>query len=104
MSTQNQWEITLRSAKSLELRLEATVQKYSSIAQKLSADYLCDEENAGLLESKEEQEIGSIIETDLKKVLFRDLFCFFLNNYIMVATRSNRNSQVLSQLRKCQKQ
>jgi hypothetical protein len=35
----------------------------------MNADYLYDEENA-LLENKEEQDISSIIENDLKKVRY----------------------------------
>ena len=95
---QNQWEITIRSAKSLETRLEvylilaqnsefkhqlftlqASIQKYSTISQKINADYLCDEENA-LLESKEEQEMSSIIENDLKKVCLSYFLCVVIDN------------------------
>lgn len=57
-------EALFRRAKALESRLEAKVQKYSSIAQKINADFLCDEENP-LIESKEEQELAVDIDHDL---------------------------------------
>lgn len=48
----------------LESKLEAKIQKYSSLAQKINADFLCDEENP-LLESSDEKELSSDIERDL---------------------------------------
>lgn len=62
-----QWNNLHRRAKVLEARLETKVQKYSSLAQRINADFLCDEENP-LLESKEEQELGSDIESDLNEL------------------------------------
>jgi hypothetical protein len=38
-----QWTELHRRAKSLEARLESKVQRYASLAQKISADFLCDE-------------------------------------------------------------
>ncbi len=54
--------------------MQSSIQKYVSITQKLSNDYYRDEEN-GLLESKEEQELSSMIENDLKKVSFLVFAC-----------------------------
>jgi len=51
----------------LEARLESKVQKYSSLAQRINADFLCDEENP-LMESKEEQELASDIDNDLNEL------------------------------------
>ncbi len=44
--------------------LQTKVQKYTSLAQKINANFLCDEENP-LIESKEEQELAVEIEQDL---------------------------------------
>jgi len=38
-----QWSELHRRAKALEARLEGKVQKYASLAQKINADFLCDE-------------------------------------------------------------
>eukprot|EP00602_Paraphysomonas_sp_CaronLab_P000515 CAMPEP_0185019638 /NCGR_PEP_ID=MMETSP1103-20130426/2256_1 /TAXON_ID=36769 /ORGANISM="Paraphysomonas bandaiensis, Strain Caron Lab Isolate" /LENGTH=223 /DNA_ID=CAMNT_0027550065 /DNA_START=38 /DNA_END=706 /DNA_ORIENTATION=- len=62
-----QWGELHRTAKSLESRLETKIQRYASLAQKISADFLCDEENP-LLENKEEQELSSDIENDLNEL------------------------------------
>eukprot|EP01041_Mallomonas_annulata_P004096 gene4096-8144_t len=62
-----QWNTLHRRAKVLEARLEAKVQKYSSLAQRINADFLCDEENP-LMESKEEQELASDIDHDLNEL------------------------------------
>ena len=62
-----QWDTLHRRAKTLEARLETKVQKYSSLAQKINADFLCDEENP-LIESKEEQSLSSEIERDLHEL------------------------------------
>ena len=43
------------------------MQKYSSLAQKINANFLCDEENP-LIESKEEQELAADIDQDLNAV------------------------------------
>jgi len=51
----------------LEARLETKVQKYSSLAQKINADFLCDEENP-LIESKEEQELAIDIDQELSEM------------------------------------
>lgn len=63
------WNTLHSKAKVLESRLEAKVQKYSTLAQRINADFLCDEENP-LLESKEEQELASDIEEDLNELSF----------------------------------
>ena len=42
------------------------VQAYSVVAQKINADFLCDEENP-LVENREEQELSSDIERDLNE-------------------------------------
>jgi len=60
----NQWDTQIKKAKNLESKLEAKVQKYSYIAQRINADFLCDEENP-LMESKEENELATDIERDL---------------------------------------
>eukprot|EP00603_Paraphysomonas_imperforata_P005188 CAMPEP_0114427732 /NCGR_PEP_ID=MMETSP0103-20121206/8522_1 /TAXON_ID=37642 ORGANISM="Paraphysomonas imperforata, Strain PA2" /NCGR_SAMPLE_ID=MMETSP0103 /ASSEMBLY_ACC=CAM_ASM_000201 /LENGTH=228 /DNA_ID=CAMNT_0001596847 /DNA_START=83 /DNA_END=766 /DNA_ORIENTATION=+ len=62
-----QWSELHRRAKALEARLEGKVQKYASLAQKINADFLCDEENP-LLENREEQELGNDIERDLHEL------------------------------------
>ena len=46
---------------------QTKVQKYSSLAQKINANFLCDEENP-LIESKEEQELATDIDQDLNAV------------------------------------
>lgn len=68
MAAQSQWDIFHRRAKILEARLETKVQRYSNVAQKINADFLCDEENP-LMESKEEQELAVDIERDLQELL-----------------------------------
>lgn len=62
-----QWSELHRRAKALEARLETKIQRYASLAQKINADFLCDEENP-LLENKEEQELGTDIERDLSEL------------------------------------
>lgn len=47
--------------------MESKVQKYASLAQKINADFLCDEENP-LLENREEQELGNDIDRDLQEL------------------------------------
>ena len=54
-------------AKQLEARLEVKIQKYSSIAQQINADILCDEERP-LVEGHEEQDLASEIERDLTEL------------------------------------
>jgi hypothetical protein len=39
------WTSLHQRAKALESRLESNVQKYSSVAQKINADFLCDGKN-----------------------------------------------------------
>jgi len=63
MST-SQWNSLKQKAKILESRLESKIQKYSSVAQKINAEFLCDEENP-LMASNEERELSSEIERDL---------------------------------------
>ena len=63
-SSSSAWIESHRAAKAIEARLEAAVQRYASIAQKINADFLCDEENPLLL-STEEQSLASQIEHDL---------------------------------------
>lgn len=58
---------------------QAKVQKYSYIAQRINADFLCDEENP-LIESKEEQELAADIEQDLNEV------GYFLKNQDYIVT------------------
>ena len=60
----NPFQTQLRKAKVLESRLESKIQSYSSLAQKINADFLCDEENP-LIESSDEQELATDIERDL---------------------------------------
>ena len=57
----------IKKAKLLESKLEAKIQKYSSLAQKINADFLCDEENP-LIESSDEQELSLDIERDLNEL------------------------------------
>lgn len=54
----------IKKAKTLESRLENKIQRYSTLAQKINADLLCDEENP-LIESTDEQELSGDIERDL---------------------------------------
>ena len=63
MST-SQWNTLKQRAKTLEARLETKIQKYSSAAQKIDAEFLCDEENP-LMKNSEERELSSEIERDL---------------------------------------
>jgi len=67
MATISQWSSLQKKAKTLESRLETKIQRYSSMAQKINADFLCDEENP-LLESRDEQELSSDIERDLNEL------------------------------------
>ena len=64
LAMSNPFQTQLRKAKVLESRLESKIQSYSSLAQKINADFLCDEENP-LIESSDEQELASDIERDL---------------------------------------
>ncbi len=59
-----QWNSFHNRAKTLESRLESNIQKYSSIAQRINADFSYDEEDP-LIDNKEEQELASDIERDL---------------------------------------
>lgn len=61
------WDALHYKAKTLEARLEKKVQNYSTIAQKINANFLCDEENP-LIESDDEQLLGSEIERDLSEL------------------------------------
>ncbi|KAJ1404030.1 hypothetical protein B484DRAFT_404929 [Ochromonadaceae sp. CCMP2298] len=61
------WDSLHSKAKSLEARLEKKVQNYSTIAQKINANFLCDEENP-LIESEDEQIVASEIERDLAEL------------------------------------
>lgn len=61
------WDSLHYKAKTLEARLERKVQNYSSIAQKINANFLCDEENP-LMESVDEQSLSSEIERDLNEL------------------------------------
>jgi hypothetical protein len=56
-----------RLAKLLEARLESRVQSYSSLAQRINADLICDEENS-LIDSNEEQSLANEIERDLSEL------------------------------------
>jgi hypothetical protein len=47
--------------------VQTSIQKYVALAHKINSTYMRDEES-GLLESKEEQELASAVESDLKKV------------------------------------
>lgn len=60
------WVESHRQAKATEARLEASVQRYSMLAQKINADFLCDEENPLITDSHaEEQALAVQIERDL---------------------------------------
>ncbi len=61
------WESLQKQAKYLEAKLEAEIQSYSSIAQKINADFLCDEENP-LLDSKEEADLSAQIDRNLTEL------------------------------------
>ena len=61
------WESLQKQAKYLESKLESEIQRYSSIAQKINADFLCDDENP-LLDSKEEQELSVLIARNLDEM------------------------------------
>lgn len=61
------WESLQKQAKYLEGKLESEIQVYSSVAQKMNADFLCDEENP-LLDSKEEQELSVLIDRNLNEL------------------------------------
>jgi hypothetical protein len=55
-------------AKVLESRLEQRVQAYSSLAQRINADLICDEENP-LIGGGEERALATDIENDLAELL-----------------------------------
>jgi len=61
------WDILHRRAKTLEARLETRVQRYSSLAQKINASLMCDEENP-LTGGSEEQTLATEIERDLHEL------------------------------------
>ena len=63
----SQWDTYHARAKLLEARLEKKVQNYSSIAQRINADFLCDEENP-LIEDSDEQLLAGEIERDLTEL------------------------------------
>lgn len=63
----NSWDSLHSRAKLLEARLEKKVQNYSSIAQRINADFLCDEENP-LIEDNDEQSLAHEIESDLAEL------------------------------------
>jgi len=54
-------------SKGLEVKLEKKIQTYSSLSQRINANFLCDEEN-GLLEGHEEQNLSTEIERDLSEL------------------------------------
>lgn len=64
---QYKWDPLHFKAKSLEARLEKKVQSYSTVAQKINANFLCDEENP-LIENDDEQQLASEIERDLAEL------------------------------------
>ena len=63
------WVESHRNAKAVEARLESSVQRYAMLAQKINADFLCDEENP-LMGShhSEEQALAANIERDLAEL------------------------------------
>jgi Golgi SNAP receptor complex protein 1 len=61
------WESLQKQAKYLESKLEAEIQSYSAMAQKINADFLCDEENP-LLDSREEHELSVQIDRNLNEL------------------------------------
>ena len=61
------WDVLHRRAKVLESRLETKIQRYTSLAQKINADFLCDEENP-LTEGSEERSLSTEIERDLHEL------------------------------------
>lgn len=63
----SEWDHLHYKAKQLEARLEKKVQSYSTIAQKINANFLCDEENP-LIENDDEQVLASEIERDLAEL------------------------------------
>jgi hypothetical protein len=83
------WDNLQRAAKKLESRLETKVQRYSTLAQKINADFLCDEENP-MIDGKEEQALASDIERDLQELLD----CINKMRGI-VSTASNSHQEVL---------
>ena len=62
-----QFDTLNRKAKNLESRLEKKIQSYSTCAQKINADFLCDEENP-LMENNEEQVLSVEIERELAEL------------------------------------
>jgi iron-sulfur cluster repair protein YtfE (RIC family) len=62
-----QWPALHQKAKQLESKLESKIQKYSAMAQKINADFLCDEE-IPFVESKDEQALSLDIEKDLNEL------------------------------------
>jgi len=61
----NAWDLLLKRAKTLEARLESKVQRFSQLAQRINADF---DEEAPLVESKEEASLSSEIERDLNEL------------------------------------
>lgn len=68
MSHTQSWDTLYRRAKLLESRLETKVQRYSSLAQRINADFLCDEEGGHALENREEQDLAVEIDRDLQEL------------------------------------
>mmetsp|Transcript_14734 Transcript_14734/g.24432 ORF Transcript_14734/g.24432 Transcript_14734/m.24432 type:complete len:235 (+) Transcript_14734:74-778(+) len=66
-SSSSSWDALHHKAKTLEARLEKKVQNYSTVAQKINANFLCDEENP-LIGNEDEQSIASEIERDLAEL------------------------------------
>lgn len=79
-----QWSTLQRRAKAVESRLQVRntysffsvnltkseqtrIDEYSALAQKLNADFLCDEENP-LIENREDESLAKSIEIDLNEV------------------------------------
>ena len=62
----------IKRAKSLESRLESKVQRYSALAQKINADFLCDEENP-LVEGSDEK-VGEGSEGEIIDEQYEDIF------------------------------
>jgi len=61
------WDGLYRKARSLEGQLEKKIQAYSSLSQRINANFLCDEENP-LMEGDEEQSLSTDIERDLSEL------------------------------------
>ena len=59
------WEKYLGRAKQLEQRLEKKLQTYSSIAQRINAEFYDDEESNLLRDDRNEQQYTTEIESDL---------------------------------------